>query len=131
MIDLAEDGSGAGIEVPVRSRGTAVLYVEDDPLAQVVTGVLQKVGFVVQRCRAAERFAQSAHAVGVTLAVASDGALHALPAGGEFFKTVALVADDEAAHRVSADLVVRLPFDPYTLAEELLSLSDDEPASGR
>jgi hypothetical protein len=115
----------------VRSRGTAVLHVADDPLAQVVTGVLQKAGFAVQRCRAAETFAQSAHALGVTLAVASDAALHALPDGGTFFKTVALVADDEAAHRVSADLVVRLPFDPYTLAEEILSLTDDGDASAR
>jgi CheY-like chemotaxis protein len=131
MIDLAEDGSGAGIEVPVRSRGTAILHVEDDPLAQVVTGVLQKVGFEVQRCRAAEKFAQSAHAVGVTLAVAADAALHALPDGGEFFKTVALVADDAMAHRVAADLVVRLPFDPYTLAEEILSLTDDEDGTAR
>ena len=69
-----------------------------------------------------------AHAVGVTLAIASDEALGVLPERGEFFKTVALVTDDEAAHRVSADLVVRLPFDPYTLAEEILSLTDDEPA---
>ena len=131
MIDLAEDGSGAAIEVPLRSRGTAVVHIQDDPLAQVVTGVLQKVGFQVQRCRAADKFAQSAHAVGVTLAIASDEALDVLPEQGEFFKTVALVTDDEVAHRVSADLVVRLPFDPYTLAEEILSLTDDEEPAGR
>ncbi len=131
MIDLAEDGSGAGIEVPVRSRGRALLHVQDDPLAQVVTGVLQKVGYEVQRCREVETFARSAHAVGVTLAVAADEALDALPARSEFFKTVALVSDDDTAHRVSADLVVRLPFDPYTLAEELLSLSDADVADER
>ncbi|HEU4829817.1 MAG TPA: response regulator [Gemmatimonadales bacterium] len=130
MIDLAEDGSGAGIELPLRSRGTAVLHVADDPLAQVVTGVLQKVGYEVQRCRAVETFAKSAHAVGVTLAVVADEALHVLPERGEFFQTVALVSDDDAAHRVSADLVVRLPFDPYTLAEELLSLSDENDSAG-
>ena len=130
MIDLAEDGSGAGIEVPIRSRGTAVVHIQDDPLAQVVTGVLQKVGFDVQRCRDAAKFVQSAHAVGVTLAVAADEALLVLPERGEFFRTIALVSDDEAAHRVTADLVVRLPFDPYTLAEEILSITDDE-AAGR
>ena len=60
----------------------------------------------------------------MTLLVAAGQGLATLPAGEGFFKTVALVTDDDDTARISADLVVRVPFDPYTLGEELQALDD-------
>lgn len=124
MIDLGEDTRGAAIEVRAISRGVALVFVEDDALAQVVGAVAREAGYEVERCRDVAAFERGSRFVGTRLAVIEVGGALEIPSRSPELRTVALVRSDESARQTAADLVVRLPFDPWAFGEELAALGD-------
>lgn len=124
MIDLTEDTGGAGIELPLRTRGTAILAVDDDHLAQVLTGVLGSVGYAVERSRDAAALERGMRALSVTLVVLTDGGSIPTPPSGHSPKRIVLVRDEAAAAEIDADLIVQLPFDPSALADDIAALGE-------
>lgn len=123
MIDLSPPPGGAPPD-GVRQCGTALVYLPDDDLARVLSLLLSQAGYGVRRCPSTADLADATAEPDVRLAVFA--ATHAAPTGGlalnraRDFRAVAIAADDETARRaVECDLVVRVPFDPARLAEEL------------
>ncbi len=110
-------------------QGEALLYLPDHDTARVVGLLLRHAGFTVERVSSAGELASRVERPGVTLVlVAGSNAPGTEPLGGfhpapdREYTLVALVFGDGApARQAGADHVVTLPFDPGTLAEEVLA----------
>jgi DNA-binding response OmpR family regulator/ribosomal protein S21 len=116
-------------ETSVVQRGTALLHVPDEDLTRIVSLLLRKAGFQVERCQSIEELQQSSLRLGVTLVVIAGGATSpgAHPLEGfagqkdREYLLVALVAGEgAAAEAAGADHVVALPFDPRTFTGEIV-----------
>jgi DNA-binding response OmpR family regulator len=128
MINLqAADGP------PTMHRGRALLWIADEEVARVTALVLRHSGFSVERAAGPAELASGAGRLGVTLVVVSvvggtDPATALggfVPAPARGYGLVALVAGDPTGVRAAgADRVVPLPFDPATLADELLAATE-------
>jgi DNA-binding response OmpR family regulator len=125
MLDLERPPS----EVPVLSRGTALLYVPDEDLARIVSLLLRAAGFQVERSPTVTDLQAWSERIGVTTVLVAGGAdtpgAHPLegfvPLPDRTYLLVALVAGGgSAAAAAGADHVVQLPFDPGTFTAEIL-----------
>lgn len=112
--------------IALADRGTALLYLPDDDLARITSSLLRAAGYKVQRCRTPDELRSDS--AGLAVRLVAFAATRDAPTGGlsldedRRFRALAFVRDDETARRAAqSDLVVRVPFDPATLAEELAS----------
>lgn len=124
MLDL---DASAGQQSTPPFRGTALVVHADVRVARVLSLVLRQEGFTVQRPLSLLDLNDAARAAGVTLVVipAAADALEPLdgfvPAGERRYALVVLGNDHEAHTRAAgADRVIAMPFDPTTLATELV-----------
>lgn len=115
-------------------RGRALLWIADEEIARVTALLLRHVGFSVEQVRTARELSNGAARIGVALVALSavgtamaDGALGGFqPPAARGYAVVALVAGDPAGARAAgADRVIALPFDPATLAAELVAAVDE------
>ena len=121
MIDLAASAS------PGR-EGTAVLCATDDALGRIVSGLLGRAGYRIQRCASVTELAQWSTAVGISTVVVAGRCAELLPAlglpGDRGFRLAAICADDPAPARAAgADIVMTVPIDPEVLVTRLRALS--------
>ena len=108
------------------SRGDALVWIQDEEIARVAGVLLRHAGFTIQNIRTPGDLQKRAGTLGVTLVLI--GAAPADPPLGGFlperpraYTLVALTTGDGAAERAAgADLVIELPFDPGSFAEEVL-----------
>ncbi|HXE58794.1 MAG TPA: response regulator [Gemmatimonadales bacterium] len=124
MIDLSREAPAAPAY-----RGTVVLFVADDDLARVIALLLRHEGFTVERAASLDQAQASARRPGVTLVILGADGVDGSPFGGfrpdpdRSYALVALAAGDPGPARAAgADHVVRLPFDPATVAAELIAV---------
>ena len=121
MIDLKAEHTPPGV-----SRGDALVWIQDEEIARVAGVLLRHAGFTIQNIRTRDDLQKRAGILGVTLVLI--GAAPADPPLGGFLperprahSIVALTTGDGAAERAAgADLVIELPFDPGSFAEEVL-----------
>ena len=113
----------------VTMRGKALVWIPDEEIARVTALLLRHAGFSVERVQSAREISVATARIGVSLVVLSTiggTAVHAalngfVPTPARTYAVVALVAGDPAgALAAGADHVVQLPFDPATLAAELV-----------
>lgn len=128
MISL-QPGSAASLP----HRGRAILWIADEEAARVTALVLRHSGFTVERAGSAAEAARATGQLGVTLVVLSvvgtsdptDGLAGLRLDPGRSYGVVALVDGDPAgALAAGADRAVTVPFDPATLADELLAAAE-------
>ncbi len=112
-------------------RGDAVLYMQDEDTARVLSLLLKHAGFTVTRAKNRQELEISAARFGMALVVlaGSPGGPGADPLGGfrpgelKTYTLVALVAGDGApAREAGADHIISLPFDPGTFTQDLLAV---------
>ncbi|MEO8450049.1 MAG: response regulator [Gemmatimonadota bacterium] len=117
----------------VTMRGKALVWIPDEEIARVTALLLRHAGFSVERVQSAREISVATARIGVSLVVLStigDTAVHAalngfIPMPARTYAVVALVAGDPAgALAAGADHVVQLPFDPATLAAELVGAAE-------
>lgn len=120
----------AAAPVPLPHRGRALLWIADEEAARVTAMVLRHSGFTVERSASAGDLTRAAARPGVSLVVLSAvGTADPADALGGFaadarreYGLVALVdGDPSGALAAGADRAVTVPFDPATLADELLA----------
>jgi DNA-binding response OmpR family regulator len=114
----------------VTMRGKALLWIADEEIARVTALLLRHAGFSVERVQSTREIVVATARIGVSLVVlstiggtAAESALNGFsPAPVRTHAVVALVAGDPAgALAAGADRVILLPFDPATLAAELVA----------
>ncbi|MFZ5625494.1 MAG: response regulator [Gemmatimonadota bacterium] len=123
MLDLASGSVTAG------NRGKALVLVADEDLARLTVRLLHHAGFAVERLRSLDGVTERVNAVRPRVLVtdarqfAPEAAfLERRASDRDRCLLVALANDGAAAARArAADLVVQVPFDPATFAEEILA----------
>jgi len=130
MINLAAAGQGASMP----HRGRALLWIADEEVARLTALLLRHAGFTVERVTSARELSTGASRLGISLVVmsavgtsAADEALGGFaPAADRAYALVVLVTGEgSGASLAGADRVLTLPFDPATLADELLAAADE------
>jgi signal transduction histidine kinase len=125
MLDLGQPSE----EIPVLSRGTALIYVPDEDMARIVSLLLRGAGFQVERTPSVADLQAWSERIGITIVLVAGGAdtpgAHPLegflPSPDRNYLMVALVAGaGSAATAAGADHIVHLPFDPGTFTAEIL-----------
>jgi DNA-binding response OmpR family regulator len=128
MIRLASDAA------TMPHRGRALLWIADEEVARLTALVLRHHGFMAERVSSPRELATGAERLGVSLVVLSavgsadpaDALAGFTPGPERSYALVALVAGDPTGARAAgADRVVPLPFDPATLADELVGAVDE------
>lgn len=125
MIELKE-GAAPPPGLPGVARGAALLYLPDEAMARVVALLVRQAGWSVKRCHTPSEIAGIAASGDVSLVIFAsthdvpDAGLP--PAGERKYHVIAFGGEDIMARATGADLVVRVPFDPSALAEELREL---------
>jgi len=123
----------SGEQAPVIPRGRALLWIADEDTARLAAMVLRHRGFTVERVGSVRELSSGVNRLGVTLVVVTvpgsdrpEGALAGFePDPLRGYAVVALVAGDPTGPRAAgADRVLALPFDPATLADELVAAAD-------
>jgi len=129
MINLS---AGQGSSMP--HRGRALLWIADEEVARLTALLLRHAGFTVERVSSARELSTGASRLGISLVVMSAAGTavraEALggfePAGARDYALVVLVSGDSSgATGAGADRVLTLPFDPATLADELLAAANE------
>ena len=129
MIRLATDPAAV-----MPHRGRALLWIAEEEVARLTALLLRHHGFTAERVASPRELATAAARLGVSLvvlsAVGTDDPVDALggfePAAERDYALVALVDGNLAGARAAgADRVVPLPFDPATLADELIGAVDE------
>jgi DNA-binding response OmpR family regulator len=120
---------GAGDRPSIPHRGRALLWIAEENAARVTALLLRHAGFTVERVGSAAELGADVGRLGVTLVIvaAPGGADPAaafagfIPSPNRGYALVALVTGDPSgAKAAGADRVVGVPFDPATLADDLL-----------
>ena len=133
MINLSSEGP-AGIHI----RGRALLWIANEETARLAALLLRHAGFTVERVSSVRELEASASRAGVTLVVLSaPGSADPAQAFAGFqppeqrgYAVVALIDGDASGARAAgADRVLAVPFDPATLADELLAAVDERGGS--
>lgn len=128
MINL--EGAEQTLVVP---RGRALLWIADEDTARLAAMVLRHRGFTVERVGSVRELTNGANRLGVALVVLTvpgsdrpEGALGGFePDTNRGYAVVALVAGDPVGPKAAgADRTLALPFDPATLADELVAAAD-------
>ena len=121
-------------QATIAHRGRALLWIADEDVARLAAMILRHAGFTVERVSSSRELTSGANRLGVSLVVVTapgsdrlEGALGGFePDSRRGFAVVALVAGDgTGAREAGADRVLALPFDPATLADELIGAVDD------
>jgi len=122
MVDLAE---GPGAEPPFRGR--AVLQVADPRLARILSLLLRRAGFQVERTASREDAQRAAADPAVSLVLlGSEAQPEGFPPPGARRYTLVRLREPEGGESAAdADVEVSLPFDPATLVDELLAARRD------
>ncbi len=127
MIRLSSDAA------TMPHRGRALLWIADEEVARLTALLLRHHGFTAERVSSPRELATGAERLGVSLVVLSaagsadpaDALAGFTPAPERSYALVALVSGDlTGARAAGADRVVSLPFDPATLADELVGAVD-------
>lgn len=125
MINLA-----AGNQPVVQHRGRALVWITHEDTARLAALILRHTGFTVERVGSASELASNANRIDVSLVVLSApgtsdpkaGLGGFVPDRNRIYALVALVDGIMTGARAAgADRVVSMPFDPATLADELLA----------
>jgi len=125
MINLA-----AGNQPVVQHRGRALVWIPHEDTARLAALILRHTGFTAERVGSASELASNANRIDVSLVVLSapgtsdpKAALGGfVPDRNRIYALVALVDGIMTGARAAgADRVVSMPFDPATLADELLA----------
>lgn len=126
MIDLSRRTMPHAIH-----RGEAVLHMQDEDTARVLSLLLKHAGFTVTRVKNRQELEVSSARFGLALVVVagSPEGPGVDPLGGfrpgelKTYTLVALVAGDGSAARAAgADHVISLPFDPGTFTQDVLAI---------
>jgi DNA-binding response OmpR family regulator len=129
MINLS---AGQGTSMPYRGR--ALLWIAEEEVARLTALLLRHAGFTVERVTSGRELSTGAARLGISLvvmsAVGTNLAAEALggfePAAERGYALVLLVrGDPTGANATGADRVLSLPFDPATLADELLCAAEE------
>lgn len=113
-----------GDDAAMLSTGTALVYYPDDAEARVAMMVLRQGGWSVERCDTKEELVRRLSEDQVTLvafAATRDAPGTVIPPRAErSYVAIAFVPDEEVAELATwADRVIRTPFDPAALADEM------------
>ena len=121
MLDVNAPDGDAGA---VLSTGTALVYYPNDAEARVAMMVLRQGGWSVERCDTREELQRRLQEDQVTLvayAATREAPGAGIPPRAErSYVAIAFVPDDSVAALATwADRVIRTPFDPAALADEM------------
>ena len=136
MINLAAGNQPVGVgavggpEPVVQHRGRALVWIPHEDTARLAALILRHTGFTAERVGSASELASNANRIDVSLVVLSApgtsdpkaGLGGFVPDRNRIYALVALVDGIMTGARAAgADRVVSMPFDPATLADELLA----------
>jgi hypothetical protein len=121
MLDVNAPSGG---DSAVLSTGTALVYYPDDAEARVAMMVLRQGGWSVERCDTREELQRRLQEDQVTLvayAATREAPGAGIPSRAErSYVAIAFVPDEQTAALATwADRVIRTPFDPAALADEM------------